>query len=69
MMANSGALRLIIGLMIKICTSTPTAATATMLTMAEMATGHPSFISIVCVNMPPSITKTPCAKLTIPLAL
>ena len=40
-----------------------------MLTNAETASGQPSWISIACVNMPPSMTKTPCAKLTMPLAL
>ena len=69
MMANSGALRLHIGLMTRICTSTPTTATRMMLTKAEMAIGQPSWISIACVNMPPSMTETPCAKLTMPLAL
>ena len=69
MTANSGALRFHIGLMTRTCISTPTKATRTMLTTAEMAIGQPSLISIAWVNMPPSMTKTPCAKLTMPLAL
>jgi hypothetical protein len=68
-MANSGAFRFHIGLMIKICTSTPTSATRTMLTNAESAIGRPSRVNSVCVNMPPSMTNTPCAKFTMPLAL
>jgi hypothetical protein len=69
MIANSGALRFHIGRMIRTCTSTPTPATRMMLTNAETASGQPSWISMACVNMPPSMTKTPCAKLTMPLAL
>ena len=69
MMANIGALRFHIGRMITICTSTPTPATSTMLSAAASASGIFMLTRKLYANMPPSITNTPCAKFTMPLAL
>ena len=49
--------------------ATPSAATATTASAPASRMGSPKLVIRTDVTMPPSITKAPCAKFTIPLAL
>ncbi len=49
--------------------TTPDSATIAIAPIAAIGNGRPSLTIPALVSMPPSITKAPCAKLTMPLAL
>ena len=69
MMANMLAPRFHIGRTTRNSITTPISATSGIAISAASSIGRPSEVSSTCAIMPPSITKTPCAKFTMPLAL
>ena len=69
MMAKIDEPRSHIGRTIATSINTPIAATIGTASTAARKIGSPRRASNVWQTMPPSMTKTPCAKLTIPLAL